>query len=541
MESCADNYIKGLGPVSFRKVGWIMPEDVMTAKEREDYKGLQSKLLSLEVSSGAIHDIIQEYASLIDHVLLKIKSVQGVANKTNLLAINASIETIHASDLLASFEEIVTKNLIIQAKIIAQILELDPDFMSQDGAKLANECGMEEFFVTDDQGIIQFTSLPAWKNTALNSSEVLKILKNPELEIALPSTGNGLDSEQYKVVGISRKDQPGIIQLGAHFTRPKGQLAINGFGVVAQEAKRLADVSKEISSRITALTNDLGDKLRELSLTFENLQNGISKCLEAAKSSEEAGIGIGKDIQDMKDRLADFDGSINDSRRYFKNILGPLTELISIARQTNLLGVRAAIEAAHSTNDKQDFDNLLNRHMSAEAKLLAILIERRPDITCADIAPLADYIGLDEIWIPDGDAVVELTNVPGGKGFQYVNEGQTAPFMRILANPDLVVTAPPEPRALDGKVFKYVGVGRREKPGFVQIGKISKMYGESTAEGFAVVAKQIKTLAEQSRETATEIEAMIENMDFKANKAIDHMKNLKKYSHEAEEELKKLQ
>ena len=119
-------------------------------------------------------------------------------------------------------------------------------------------------------------------------------------------------------------------------------------------------------------------------------------------------------------------------------------------------------------------------------------------------------------------------------------KGQTAPYMRLLANPDLVVTAPPEPRALDGKVFKYVGVGRRGKPGFVQIGKLSKMYGESTAEGFSVVAKQIKNLAEQSRDITTEIEGMVEGMDFKAQKAIDHMKSLQKYRLDAHTELEKL-
>jgi len=113
---------------------------VKEKKGREsEYEGLRLKLLGLDESSAVIHDIIQEYGFLIDQVFHKIKSVQGIANKTNLLAINASIETIHASDLLASFEEIVTKNLIIQGKIIAQILEYDHDFLCQDGARFAKE------------------------------------------------------------------------------------------------------------------------------------------------------------------------------------------------------------------------------------------------------------------------------------------------------------------------------------------------------------------------------------------------------------------
>jgi hypothetical protein len=520
-----------------------MPEIVTGNTKRDSvYEGLKQKLHNLQGSMEIIHEIIQEYDSLIEQVFLKIKSVHGIANKTNLLAINASIETIHASDLLASFEEIVTKNLIVQAKIIAQILEYDPDFLYQDGGKFAKECGMEEFFITDGSGIIQFTNAAAWKNASLTSAVMLRILNNPDLEVALPATGNGLDSEQYKVVGISRSDQAGIIQIGAHFTRPKGQLAIDGFGVVAQEAKRLADVSKEISARITGLTNDLGTKLKDLNKALKDAEDSITNSREKAEQlTDEVPSDFRETIMpDVKTKLAAFEISLRDSKKYFKDILSPLTELINIARQTNLLGVRAAIEAAHSTNDKQDFDNLLNRHMTAEARLIAILVERRPDITCDDMVELAKHAGVDEIWIPDGAAVVELTNVPGGAGFQYVNEGQTAPYLRILSNPDLVVTAPPEPRAMDGKVFKYVGVGRRGKPGFVQIGKLSKMYGESTAEGFSVVAKQIKNLAEQSRETSTEIEAVVEDMEFKAQKAIDHLKNVQKHRVEVTAELERI-
>lgn len=477
----------------------------------------------------AIHEILNEFSMTINHVFDKIKYVQGIANKTNLLAINASIETIHASDLLASFEHIVTNNLYIQARIIAQILEYDPDFIYQDGTEFAKECGLEEFFITDDQGIVMFTNLPAWKNASLGSSDILRILQNPDLEICLPASGNGMDSELYKVVGIGRKDQQGIIQIGSRFIKPKGQLAIDGFGVVAQEAKRLADVSKEISFRITALTNETGDKIAELNQLSTAVKESISKNVEITENDmigEDERKGVDEPILFMKAKLIELNTSLINIRSSFKGILSPLTELINLARQTNLLGVRAAIEAAHSTNDKQDFDDLLNKHMTIEAKLASILVERRPEMTCDDMVELVESCGIGELWVSDENAVVELTNVPGGKGFIYLNEGQTAPYMRLLGDSNLVVTAPPAVRALDNKVFKYVGVGRRGKPGIFQIGNASKLYGESTAEGFAVVSKQIKFLAEQSRTITTEIENMVEGMDYKAIEAIDQLKTI---------------
>ena len=505
--------------------------EIINSEQKVIYVNLKQKLVQTNSSALIIRGIIKDYGNIIQDVFKKIKSVQGIANKTNLLAINASIETIHASDLLASFEEIVSSNLFIQAKILAQILEYDPDFLCQDGVKLAKECGMEEFFITDGDGIVRFTNLPAWNNAHLSSSDILRILKDPELEIALPATGNGMESEQYKVVGIARKDQSGLIQISSHFVRPKGQLAIDGFGVVAKEAKRLADVSKEISAKITSLTNEMGEKIRKLEKSSEDLNNCINEYIELLGET----IGQNKQLESkiewadvLKDKASTLDDSLREIKAFFKSILSPLKELINIARQTNLLGVRAAIEAAHSTNDKQDFDNLLNEHMTIEAKLCSFLIERRPDMTCEDMVTLSEYTGIGEFWITDESGMVELTNVPGGKGYVFQNEGQTAPYMRILADPDLVVTAPPALRALDNKVFKYVGVGRKGKTGLFQMGNPSKLYGESTAEGFSVVSKQIKNLAEQSKEITKEIEALVEGMDFKAQKAIDQMKTLQK-------------
>ena len=66
----------------------------------------------------------------------------------------------------------------------------------------------------------------------------------------------------------------------------------------------------------------------------------------------------------------------------FKEIQSPLALILKVAKQTNLLGVRASIEAAHSTNDKLDFDMLLNKQMLIQARLVAILLELSPEMNC---------------------------------------------------------------------------------------------------------------------------------------------------------------
>lgn len=448
-----------------------------------------------------IRGVIRNYSELIDDISEKIGSVGYIANKTNLLAINATIEVIHASDLLSSFEQIVGNNLLIQARLLAKIIEYDPDFMYQDGSNFAGENGIEEFYVTDGSGIIEFTSYTAKKGTDLNSPALFQILENPEAAVIMPATSNCIDKIQYKVVTTGRTDKPGLIQFASHFIRPSGQAAIDGFGVVAKEAKRLADLSRETSSIISSRTKEIIDKITGLSDLIDNLNEAV-----IAKSQ----------IETLQD-------SLNELRQSFRNILMPLSDLIIIARQTSLLGVRASIEAAQSSNEKQEFDDLLDTHMAIEAKLTSLMIERIPDTSCEELVSLTDHCGISEIWITDQNGVVEFTNVDGGIGFAFSNEGQTAPFMAILNNPDAVVTQPPSYRDIDGQVYKYAGVGRRGKGGICQIGNPSKLYGDSTAKGFSEVSKQIKTLAEQSKQITAEIEEIIEEMDAKAKKAIDSL------------------
>lgn len=448
--------------------------------------------------------MLNMYDEDIAHIFAKIKTVHGVANKTNLLAINASIETIHAMDLLESFEAIVAQNLLMQARILSVIISHDPDLLMENGIDFAKKDGIEEIFITDEEGIIRFTNISGSLNNSLKSNEVLHILNNSSLEVILPATDDQFDSEYFKVVAVGRQDQKGIIQLGSRFSKPKGQMAINGFGVVAQEAKRLADVSKDISERITHLTDGMGEDIEDL-----------LKKTEAAAQDVEA-----EKVEEICELLTQL-------RLTFREIASPLSELINIARQTNLLGVRAAIEAAHSTNDKQDFDLLLNKHMLIEAKLVASYIEIMDVVNGEGLESIENFcghVGIGEIWVTDEFGRVEITNMQGGEGFVFKNEGQTAPYMGILNNPDLEVTAPPTSRSLDNKVFKYAGVARKGRKGIVQLGSPSRLYGQSTAEGFSVVAKQIKSLSEQSQETTKEIEEMIQRMDGKTVKAINQLK-----------------
>ncbi|MCR5481716.1 MAG: hypothetical protein K6F52_02875 [Clostridia bacterium] len=509
-------------------------EKFLSDQERIDYSLFVDKLSNINEEVATVGKTITNYSTMLEDVFSKIKAVDSIANNTNLLAINASIETIHASDLLASFERIVVDHLRIQGRLIARMITYDPDFVAyQDANAMCKSCGIEELYITDEDGIVVFTNVPAWRHARLASPDILRILKQPELEIALPAVATSNADVKFKTVAVGRKDQRGIIQMSSHFTKPKGQLAINGFSVVAGEAKRLADESKNVSSKISALTDSLKEEIAKLRELADNVSSYVQETLAVAKKSltdeETPLVDRPEVLRTSTEKLALLDKGLTEIKICFKNVMGPLEMLLNVSKQTNLLGVRAAIEAAHSTNDKQDFDALLSKHMLTETHLASLIVERKPDINCDDMKELCDSCCIGEMWVTDEIGKVELTNIPGGTDFVFKNEGQTAPYMAILSNPSATVTMPPAMRELDGKIFKYAAVTRRDKPGIFQLGIVSKIYGESTAEGFAVVAKQIKTLAEQARSLTTEVEELVELMDLKASRAKDNIRSINKH------------
>ena len=471
-----------------------------------------------------------------------LKSVNSIANKTNLLAINASIETFHAARLLNSFEDILAQNMLAQGKLISLALQLGMSFESEDCDEFAKKSGLEEIYITDGTGKILYTNVSGRKNMKLDASNIYKVLENQEIDIVLPSISNDLEEMSFKIVGVARRDESGIIQLGCQYEKPKGQFAIDGFGVVAREAKRLADEARETARELTGLIAKLQgnmDELSKLSIDGQSVAVEIMKKVEKENKKE---VNTNQEVKDSledekllfesynneKNLFNDLERGLSEMKDSFKLIQNPLALILKVAKQTNLLGVRASIEAAHSTNDKLDFDMLLNKQMLIQARLVAILLELSPEMNCDEIVEIAAICKVDEFWISDKNGVVELTNINGGKGFVYKNEGQTAPYMKILVDPSLEVTAAPERRALDGKVFKYVAVGRKKAGGFVQVGKASKIYGESTADGFFVVAKQIKSLAEQSKSITSDMVESLDTMYSTTDEANDSIGSSKK-------------
>ena len=130
-------------------------------------------------------------------------------------------------------------------------------------------------------------------------------------------------------------------------------------------------------------------------------------------------------------------------------------------------------------NEARAMDDAVSKHMVAQAKLTAHFIAAavkagmsKKEINAA-LAKVAKESAISEFWISDEKGKIEFTNIPGAS-FQFPTDvnakSQAAPFAALLSGAKKAVIQGFQPRVLDGKSFKYVGVAGVDKTRIVQVG-----------------------------------------------------------------------
>jgi methyl-accepting chemotaxis protein len=105
------------------------------------------------------------------------------------------------------------------------------------------------------------------------------------------------------------------------------------------------------------------------------------------------------------------------------------------------------------------------------ARSVAQVIAANPGVLApARITALAKAIGVDEIHVSDEKGILRWGNVAGFYGFDYGSSDQSKPFLKLLADPSFELVQDPEARGADKVLFQYIGVARRDRPGFIQVG-----------------------------------------------------------------------
>lgn len=197
----------------------------------------------------------------------------------------------------------------------------------------------------------------------------------------------------------------------------------------------------------------------------------------------------------MSVKIPAFTGVVNRNKRAAKlstKLVVPITVLMLIsigtvsfisfflADKMALTIVKGDLENVVSTMEKTAVERKLvselmeismNEKNVAIAKAVSEIAAHSPELMNeAYFKELCGELGISEIHIANGAGILESGSIKDFYGYDFGSDVQSKVFNQIIGNPELVIAQKPTPRGVDGALFQYIGVGRKDQPGFVQIG-----------------------------------------------------------------------
>ncbi|WP_160722772.1 methyl-accepting chemotaxis protein [Isachenkonia alkalipeptolytica] len=125
------------------------------------------------------------------------------------------------SDFTETMENQVDKELL---KVAGKVSEMEAQGLITNDylIKLSKETNISEFYIMNESGVTKYCNNPKGINFTIDNDpasqayEFYQILENPDKEVVQKIQKRDIDGEYFKFAGVSKKNKPGIIQVGVN-------------------------------------------------------------------------------------------------------------------------------------------------------------------------------------------------------------------------------------------------------------------------------------------------------------------------------------
>lgn len=211
--------------------------------------------------------------NLIDQQKDAAYSIKGVASEINIISINAAIESAHAaSGIRTMMENVLDEMMTAICRMLTKVLECGAISMqAADFEQFAKWVGVDEIYITDAEGVTVGSNIAGaygWRfpdDPKTQACAFRVLIGQKDGVVAQPIRTRDIDSQMFKFVGVSRTDQPGIVQIGFRaesITRYQTEIGAV-FGILANEIKNLGAKVTEASRKITTVTSEFEKEVKE--------------------------------------------------------------------------------------------------------------------------------------------------------------------------------------------------------------------------------------------------------------------------------------
>lgn len=166
-------------------------------------------------------------------------------------------------------------------------------------------------------------------------------------------------------------------------------------------------------------------------------------------------------------------------------IFGLQTAVCNRSNEDSSIDKLAAVVEKLESNEEEiaKLTNSLGENNLAKSRAFADILAANPSILNQEGAlfDICNRLMVNELHVIDGNGIITHSTVDAYIGFDMNSGEQSAAFMVIVADPSIEIVQEPQQNAAEGIVIQYVGVARKDAPGFVQVGIQPEILAETLA------------------------------------------------------------